>query len=390
MQGGLSVPANNLSLTEMQHRLTSTSRPNRSAATGRIAIVAATVIATNLIVFGCMLAGDNDAGLWHVDYLLAWGANYAPLTMNGQWWRLITCVFVHGGVLHLVFNLWMLWQLGRLVEPLVGRAGFVILYLACGLGSSMAGIWWSPFAVIAGASGAVFGLVGSIVACLILHRKNLQPPTWRRLRNSGLLFLGYNLVVGLLIEEIDMAGHVSGFVTGIACGLVLMRRPSLASSARNGRRQAQVVAAGAALLCCAFQVVPPAPPDFHREMNRFTVEERECIRRYSEAAQRMSDGALSRSAFVDVVETEVLPRWETAGERILSLSQHPAAKGRLQPELAEYVRARQESWRLLVTAIRSNNQGQLARHHEVWSAAENLARRISLGRRDKGAAAKRP
>jgi rhomboid protease GluP len=299
--------------------------------------------------------------------------------MNGQWWRMLTCIFIHGGVLHLTFNLWMLWQLGRLLEPLLGSAGFVILYLACGLGSSMAGIWFSPFAVIAGASGAVFGLVGSVVAFLILHRKNLQAPAWRKLRNNGFLFLGYNLVVGLLIEEIDMAGHVSGFVTGIACGLVLLQRPSLASAAGSGRRRAQVVAAAVALLCCAFQAVPPAPPDFYREMNRFTVEERECIRRYSEASQSMSQGALPRWAFVDVVDTEVLPRWRTAGERIVSLSRHPAAKGRIEPELAEYVRARQESWQLLVTAIRSNDQEQLARHHERWSAAENLAREISLG-----------
>ena len=88
--------------------------------------------------------------------MLDWGANFGPMTMNGQWWRLVTCMFLHFGIIHLAMNMWILWGLAQVVERLVGSTGFAIAYMASGIAGSIASLAWYPVGVSAGASGAVF------------------------------------------------------------------------------------------------------------------------------------------------------------------------------------------------------------------------------------------
>ncbi|MGC2273263.1 MAG: rhomboid family intramembrane serine protease, partial [Candidatus Sulfotelmatobacter sp.] len=95
----------------------------------------------NVAVFlGMVLASANPAAFlsplqeFAGMELVQWGANVGPLTISGEWWRLLTCVFVHGGLLHIGFNMWCLWDLGALSESLYGRWTFGVLYLICGLG----------------------------------------------------------------------------------------------------------------------------------------------------------------------------------------------------------------------------------------------------------------
>ena len=113
----------------------------------------------NIIVFVAMvLTGVNLMDPTSAD-LIQSGANYGPKTLSGEYWRLLTCTFLHIGVIHLACNMWALWNVGFLVERLVGNVAFLVLYLVSGLLGSIASLYWNPDVPSPGASGAIFGVL---------------------------------------------------------------------------------------------------------------------------------------------------------------------------------------------------------------------------------------
>lgn len=172
-----------------------------------------TFIGINLIVFLLMtLAGGSTNQL----VLIAFGAKVNPLIQAGQVWRLLTSMFIHIGIIHLVFNLYSLWALGPLTEQSYGHWKYFVIYILSGLGGSAASYLFSP-ALSAGASGAIFGLLG---AQLFYSYK--RPYLWK----SG---LGMNLVIvilvnlgfGILQPGIDNYAHLGGLITGALMGILL-------------------------------------------------------------------------------------------------------------------------------------------------------------------------
>jgi rhomboid protease GluP len=149
-------------------------------------------------------------------------------------------MFLHGGLLHILLNMWCLGTSGPLIERLYGNAGFALLYLFAGLGGSLASAWWHPMVVGVGASGAIFGVLGGLLAFLVVHRHAIPESVLGPLRSSVLGFVGYNGVYGLMTPGIDNAAHIGGLVTGFATGL-LLSRPWPASRPFEGvARQAAV------------------------------------------------------------------------------------------------------------------------------------------------------
>ena len=112
----------------------------------------AILIALNVLVFLAMAASLHSASP-SPDRLIGWGANFGPLTLGGQWWRLLTSAFLHANILHIALNMWAFLNLGILAELLFGRRSFVLLYLFCALGGSIASVWWHTAVVGVGASG---------------------------------------------------------------------------------------------------------------------------------------------------------------------------------------------------------------------------------------------
>ena len=148
-------------------------------------------------------------------------------------------MFLHIGVLHLLFNMVALWNVGGFMEHLLAHTGFLVLYLLAGLLGSVASVAWNPFVVSAGASGAIFGLYGGLLAFLVRHRAMQQHASLVALRTNTLAFLGYNLVFGFIIQGIDMAAHLGGLVGGFVCGFVLT--PSLTFTSRSQRQKRNVL-----------------------------------------------------------------------------------------------------------------------------------------------------
>jgi rhomboid protease GluP len=174
------------------------------------------VIAINVIIFILMIA--NGAGFFDPNSIvhIKWGSNYTPLTLTGDWWRLVTNVFIHFGIIHIVMNMYCLYAVGIYLEPMLGKARYIAAYLSTGVLASLVSLWWHKEGVnSAGASGAVFGLYGLFLALLTTK---LIPETVRnaQLKSIG-IFVVYNLVYGMK-GGVDNAAHIGGLISGFVIG----------------------------------------------------------------------------------------------------------------------------------------------------------------------------
>src|SRR5580700_830739 len=180
------------------------------------------------IIFGMNVAvflGMALAGSTVMDFspqeTIRWGANWGPLTLSGEWWRLLTCVFVHGGIIHIAFNMWCLWNLGALAESLYGRWTYAAIYLICGGGASLASVAWHPGAPSVGASGASFGLAGALLAAFKLGEFSVPRAALSGTLRSLGAFVVYNLIFGFALPGIDNAAHIGGLITGLIVGALI-------------------------------------------------------------------------------------------------------------------------------------------------------------------------
>ena len=155
--------------------------------------------------------------------LIAWGGNAGEYTLSGEWWRLLTCVFVHGNFLHIAFNMWCLWDLGMLSESLYGRWTYGAIYLICGLGASVASVIWNPHVLSVGASGAIFGLAGALIAAFKLGEFSVPRSALSGVLRSLMVFVVFNLAFGAASGVTDNAAHVGGLLTGLILGALIAR-----------------------------------------------------------------------------------------------------------------------------------------------------------------------
>jgi rhomboid protease GluP len=207
------------------------------------------IMGLNVAVFLLMVMYGVSYNAPTPDDLLFWGANHGPLTLGGQWWRLLTSTFVHVGFIHLLLNMQGLWRLSMLTERLYGNWTFLVLYILSGLGGSAASLWSTPDIPSAGASGAIFGVAGGLVAFLYLGKMPFPRTAIRGLLTSTLLFVGYNLLYGFTSTGIDNAAHLGGLVTGAVVGALLTRPiPPPEGHSRLGR---YVIAVGLVALMVA-------------------------------------------------------------------------------------------------------------------------------------------
>jgi membrane associated rhomboid family serine protease len=166
------------------------------------------LVAANVLVYVVELAeggstdGTNNSIFEH-------GAMFGPLVGQGDWWRVVTAMFLHYGPIHLALNMYSLYFAGTLLEHLIGRWRFALLYFASGIAGSAGALLWSPTAVTVGASGAIFGILGAL---FVLERKR-HIATGGQI--AGLIVL--NLIFTFsLASFISVGGHVGGLIGGVA------------------------------------------------------------------------------------------------------------------------------------------------------------------------------
>lgn len=178
-------------------------------------LVTQLLIQLNLVLFIIMVLSGLGLVSFEARDLLKWGGNYRPYVNEGQYWRLLTNIFLHGGIMHVLMNMYGLFFAGLFLEPIMGRGKYLVTYFVCGIMASIASVWWHPATVSVGASGAIFGLFGALFA---LASVNVLGVGSRKpiLINVG-IFVGYNLLFGLA-GGIDNAAHIGGLLSGVVLG----------------------------------------------------------------------------------------------------------------------------------------------------------------------------
>ncbi|SEG34665.1 rhomboid protease GluP [Bryocella elongata] len=189
--------------------------------------------------------------------LIRFGASDASMVLGGEWWRLVTAMFVHVTLLHILLNMWCLWNLGLFGEPLLGKQGLFAVYLLTGAAGMIASLGWAVLMTLltgtphdiatAGASGAIFGIAGILIILLSNRKLSLPWDELRDLRRMVIFFAVANLVIGIGpdllarfakgVPRIDNTAHVGGFVCGLALGLPLFPRMTSARSSYRARQR---------------------------------------------------------------------------------------------------------------------------------------------------------
>ncbi len=178
----------------------------------------------NLVVFVLMLASDGWHGVFFIkpELLYAWGANIGAFTVQGQYWRLISCLFVHGGILHLALNMYALVAFGPSVEAVFGQARFLLIYLLSGICGGLASMLWNPTQTSVGASSALMGTAGALLASLISQAGKSKKSDRFHYPFVFLAIICASFLGGFFTPELDNAAHIGGFAGGLVCGLILL------------------------------------------------------------------------------------------------------------------------------------------------------------------------
>ena len=179
----------------------------------------------NVAVFIAMAMSGGSSSITEptMQQLLPWGANFGPLTLSGQWWRLVTYMFVHGGIFHIGFNMWCLWDLGALCESLYGPWTYLGLYFISGIAGGVASVGWHPSGLSVGASGAIFGLAGALIASFKLGEFSLPGTAISGVLRSLVVFVAFNLIWGFVSPLTDNAAHLGGLLAGGMIGALVAR-----------------------------------------------------------------------------------------------------------------------------------------------------------------------
>ena len=180
------------------------------------------LIAVNVVVFVADLVSQGGSLNFMGGYgqLMPAGWLFAPAVADGEWYRLVTSMFLHFGLLHLAFNMYALYLFGPLLEQLYGHVDYLIIYFLCGIGGSVLTIMFAPDSAAAGASGAIFGLFG--VAFMVSRRRHLLlGPQARAILSQVGALLVVNLVFTFAIPGISWTGHIGGLLVGGLIGLLL-------------------------------------------------------------------------------------------------------------------------------------------------------------------------
>ncbi len=343
------------------------------------------LVGANVLVFAVMAAAG--AGILRPDAAVhvRFGSNLGILTLGGEWWRLATAVFIHFGILHLGFNMWALWDAGRLVERLYGTGRFVLVYAFAGLAGSIASLAWNPAVNSAGASGAIFGVFGALLAFLLDHRNGVPLALMRSLRNSALVFVAFAIAFGAIHPGIDNAAHLGGLAGGVLMGALLARPLTPSARTRPGwPRPLLAAAAGGLVLALAVQwLASPSPGraaeiELRRDLEWFAETEARAIELTHALVDEARAGTLDDRGFAARMEREVLPLWEQLAARVhRGYRLAPDSPLGPVPSLLEaYAAKRLEAARLFVIAGRDEDSASLEGASESARQADELGGRL--------------
>lgn len=342
------------------------------------------LVALNVIVF--LLMALNGAGVMtpNPEVAIRWGSNYGLFTLDGQWWRLFTSTFIHFGIFHLALNMFALYQTGRMVERIYGSVHFLLLYVFAGLTGSMVSLLWHPTINSAGASGAIFGVFGGLLAFMV-NRKNAVPRSiMNEHRNSTLAFIAFNLLNGFTHSGIDNGAHLGGLIGGIVGGFLLAR--PLEAAARStllNRRLILSCVIGIFLLgTLSYPLSHPSHEvlqerGFSGALRAFSPEEGRVLAEMNVLIAKVKQKSISQTDFAELLEKEIKPRWEYLHNLLADPDLPDGSKNyQIQRAMLRYVDYRQNSCQLIIDGIRKNDDSLIYKANEETEKSQREIAKI--------------
>ncbi|TNE45436.1 MAG: rhomboid family intramembrane serine protease [Deltaproteobacteria bacterium] len=345
------------------------------------------ILALNILMFVVMVATGvslmSPTGL----EVLKWGASNGILTLNGDWWRLLTATIIHIGLIHLLVNMYSLYILGPAVERLFQPLGYFTLYWLSGLGGSLASVWWQPTVTSAGASGAIFGVFGALLGFGFRQKETLPHSVFVNLRNSGLMILGINFVLGLSVDAIDMAGHMGGLAVGFALAMVMSQPVGLSYSSKRRNLALAALFLGTGLSVGVYFLLPrtavsneleqlrirqlietstsrknsSAIQAYRAAVRRFSKKNKELSLAFDKIRAKASKGKVSPMAFATFLLSQQVPEWRKSSNYFATVPAEdlPSFYSKKLALLLKYIKARENHVYYLGKGIQSNDNAMV-------------------------------
>jgi membrane associated rhomboid family serine protease len=316
-------------------------------------------------------SGEGFAEPFSAAMLKAWGACAARLVAQGQGWRLLTAIFVHAWALQLLFNAWTLFDLGRLMERLLGSTGLLLVFLVAGFCGNVASLVWQTDHLIAGSTGAIFGLLGALVSFLLRYRRAFPPGAVARLRMSVPAFIAFNVGYGLIQKRLDSAEYLGGLFGGIVCGVLLARPLTIESVARRWRGNAVVGLLALVLLAATgWAMAPSAVLD---AQTRLADLEERLMAVHQAASADFKQDKISQTEFADKIDQKILPAWRRERTRLEAIEPASPEDRVRWEDLKRYAKLRDQAWGLLVDALRSGDEDSVDLAEQKIAEADRVA-----------------
>ena len=350
-----------------------------------------TIIGLNVLVFLLMVL--DGAGLFEPNGLvhLRWGSNFAPLTLSGDWWRLITNTFIHFGVIHNTMNMYCLYSVATYLEPMLGKKKYVVAYLCTGVLASLVSIWWhTEPANSAGASGAVFGMYGLFLAFLTT---SYIPSAVRQtlLRSIG-IFVIFNLAYGMK-SGVDNAAHVGGLLSGFAIGYAYVF--AIKKEKYNGEKikwlLPVIVMATIGITALYIQQHPvdnanrnellgELNESSYKDYDKYASRLKAFDQIHKTALEIMDDTTQKGRQRIDQITYQLLPKWEQATQLITAINSYDVsqvAKNKAN-KIANYISLRKKESELLrEMAVENPSLNVEMQQKEMRKKAEKLFAEIA-------------
>jgi membrane associated rhomboid family serine protease len=333
---------------------------DRVAALGNHPWVTSALVVLNLVLFSAWFGTGFLFGPLQSVELQSLGSNYGPSVLNGQWWRLLTSLFLHASVPHVLVNMWVLWNVGRLCERLYGSGPFALLYLGSGILACLARIAWDPTVSSIGASGAIFGVVGAFLAFAWRSPQQILVTVARSDWLSTAVFAGYSLITGWLNPVVDNAAHAGGLIGGFILGWILTRPLDVA--ARRDPPLRRYAAAVLLVICSGIGIawhaggmggnLTAVERYFSHHQWYFTGEVQN-LRAWEDLGAKQAAGTLRNEELASGYERRVLPFWNQAAQRLQAEEASvPADQQAADALLRKLVSLRQQWAHALIAAAR--------------------------------------
>jgi rhomboid protease GluP len=360
-------------------QLTGTDNPLFSATN----ILIAVNVAVFLIMAGLLGCGWIEAA--NLRPYIRYGASNGAATTDGEWWRLITAMFIHFGIAHLALNMWALYQSGQLVEKLLGKALYTLTYFGAGIAGGFLSLVWNGDKVwSAGASGAIFGVYGALLGYMIREKHSLPRSVLQPLMKSTLTFAGYNLLYGLVHPGIDVADHVGGLLGGIILGWICAQ--PLDPSLRSRTVVDRFLLAGLAIIIMAgigAYAAPRYPYSVREELlwsdsvRSFAEPESALVRQQDDDLLRWRQKGDNAASFELLIEKNLVPLYSDFSTKIGSLILTP---GRLTDQrrslLQDFLRTKAEGYEHLDRAVRDHDKYELQEYEDSETEGKKILQSI--------------